>query len=40
MDDKLKRYFSKIGRKGGKVVSAAKIEACRRNAKLPRKKVA
>jgi len=38
MKQDLKDYFSKIGRRGGKKVTAAKIEACRANAKLPRKR--
>ncbi len=36
----IKAYFSKLGRKGGRRVTAAKIAACRANAKLPRKKAA
>ena len=32
MKQDLKDYFSKIGRRGGKKVTAAKIEACRANA--------
>jgi hypothetical protein len=39
MDKAVSKYFAKIGKKGGRVVSKAKIEACRRNAKMPRKPV-
>ena len=38
MKQDLKDYFSRIGKRGGQVVSPAKIAACKRNAKLPRKK--
>jgi hypothetical protein len=31
-------YLATIGRKGGKTITPARIEANRRNAKLPRKK--
>ena len=30
----INRYMSKIGRKGGKTISAAKSEAARKNGKL------
>jgi hypothetical protein len=38
MGKELKQYFQKIGRKGGKVRSERKTNACRENAKKPRRK--
>ena len=38
MSKELKEYFRKIGRKGGKVKSERKTNACRQNAKKPRKR--
>lgn len=34
MDDAVKQYLSKLGRKGGRKKSAAKTAAARKNAKL------
>jgi hypothetical protein len=33
----VRNYLSKIGKKGGKKMTPAKLAACKRNAKKPRK---
>ncbi len=38
MKPELKKYFAKLGRKGGRGCSPAKLAALQANAKLPRKK--
>jgi hypothetical protein len=38
VNDSVTKYLAKIGRKGGKAKSDAKTEACRANARLPRKR--
>lgn len=38
MNEDVKDYLARIGRKGGKKTSETKAEACRDNASKPRKK--
>jgi hypothetical protein len=38
MKPEIKKYFAKLGRKGGRGCSPAKLAALKANAKLPRKR--
>lgn len=38
MNPEVKKYLSELGKKGGSAKSPQKTEACRANARLPRKK--